>query len=101
MHDYAWPEYIATWNTWDERRFKTFCAGYNYMSYSGGASTGKSHCAAMLSILFFMCAPRARTVIVASTTLTALSVRIWGYITRLVNELNINFPANNLYGPIP
>lgn len=97
MHDYAWPEYIATWNHWDERRFKALCEDYQYISYAGGASTGKSHCAARLALLYWMAAPKARTIIVASTTLSALSVRIWGYITRLSNELAINYPIQ-LYG---
>ena len=97
MHDYAWPQYAKTWNYWDERRFRTFCEGYTYVSYAGGASTGKSHCSARLALLFEMISPKTRTVIVASTTLSALSVRIWGYITRLVSELRINFPLH-LYG---
>lgn len=101
MHRYAWPEYEAYWNFWDERRFRTLCEGYTYISYAGGASTGKSHCAARLALLYWMCSPNKRTVIVASTTLASLSVRIWGYITRLANEMSINFPLKYYSGNAP
>lgn len=101
MHRYAWPYLESSWNYWDERRFRELCEGYTYITYAGGASTGKSHCSARIALLFWMCAPSARTVIVASTTLASLSVRIWGYITRLANELQINFPMNTYGGNNP
>lgn len=89
MQRYAWPDYEETWNYWDERRFRALCRGYNYISYAGGASTGKSDCAGRLALLYWLCAPHKRTVIVASTTLGSAQRRIWGYITRLRSELKI------------
>lgn len=45
--------------------------------------------------------PTARTVLVASTTLQALSTRIWGYITRFANQLKIDFPLFPFSGNAP
>lgn len=101
MHRYAWPEYEATWNYWDDRRLRTFCAGYTYTSYAGGASTGKSDFAARLALLIWMTAPTKTTVLVASTTLQALSTRIWGYIIRFANQLRIDFPLQSYSGNAP
>lgn len=101
MHRYAWPDYEATWNYWDERRLKTFCEGYTYQSYAGGGSTGKSDFAARLALLFWMASPKTRTVLVASTTLQALSTRIWGYISRFANQLAIEYPLQAFSGNAP
>lgn len=92
MHRYAWPQYEETWTYWDDRRFRALADGYNYISYAGGASTAKSHCAARLACLFWLLSPDKRTVTVASTTLQAASVRIWGYITRMMSELAVKLP---------
>lgn len=101
MHRFAWPQYEATWNYWDERRLRTYCEGYTYISYAGGGSTGKSDFAARLALLFQLAAPTRRTVLVASTTLQALSTRIWGYITRFANQLQIDFPLHCYGGSTP
>lgn len=89
MHDLMWPDYAKTWNIWDERRFRTHCEGYNYITYAGGASTGKSNCAARLALLFWLADPSHRTVIVASTTLESLNSRIFGYCIRLLSEAKV------------
>lgn len=101
MHRFAWPDYERTWNYWDERRLRTYCEGYTYISYAGGGSTGKSDFAGRLGLLFFMMNPSGRTVLVASTTLQALSTRIWGYITRFANQLKIDFPLYPFSGNSP
>ena len=101
MHDYAWPHLIPTWNYWDERRLQAHCNGHNYITYAGGASTGKSHMAARIAILFWLAAPNKRTVIVASTTLESATTRIWGYITRLLSELAIQYPYRYFRGNCP
>lgn len=101
MHRFAWPEYEKTWNYWDERRLRAYCDGYTYIAYAGGASTGKSDFAGRFALLFFMSAPHLRTVLVASTTLQALSTRIWGYITRFANQMQIPFPLYAFSGNAP
>ncbi len=101
MHKYAWPEYEVTWNYWDERRLRAFCEGYTYISYAGGGSTGKSDFSARYALLWIMASPKTRTVLVASTTLQALSTRIWGYISRFLNQIAIPFPLQLYTGNSP
>lgn len=80
MHDLLWPQEVATWNYWCERRFRTHCEGWRITSYASGASTGKSVDGAKLGLLEFLCSPKDTSVIVASTTIESLSSRIYGYI---------------------
>lgn len=101
MHKLAWPDYELTWNAWDERRLKTSCDGWKCISYAGGGSTGKSDFAARFALLFWLAAPKTRTVLVASTTLQALSTRIWGYISRFANQMSINYPFTLFSGNSP
>jgi hypothetical protein len=101
MHKLAWPAYELTWNAWDERRLKIASEDWNYISYAGGGSTGKSDFAARFALLYFLENPRARTVLVASTTLQALSTRIWGYISRFANQMAIDYPFTVFSGNSP
>lgn len=93
MHDLMWPGDVRTWTYWEERRFRAYCDGYNFISYAGGASTGKSYSAAKLGILFWLMDPGNRTLLVSSTTLESLNTRIFGYCTRLLAEkaVNVNY----------
>ena len=77
-----WPEKRDTWHYWTERRFQAHCAGYNTITLAGGASTAKSHDAAMIAILFWLANPKGRAVLVASTSLSDLQTRIWGYLQK-------------------
>lgn len=77
-----WPEKRETWHYWTERRFQAHCAGYNTITLAGGASTAKSHDAAMIAILFWLANPKGRAVLVASTSLSDLQTRIWGYLQK-------------------
>lgn len=90
MHDLMWPQFIPTWNYWDERRFRRHCSGHKCITYAGGASTAKSHCAARIAILFWLADPAHRTVIVASTTLESLNSRIFGYCIRFLDQAKVN-----------
>lgn len=101
MHKYAWPAYELTWNAWDDRRLKTASEDWKFISYAGGGSTGKSDFAARYALLYWMASPRTRTVLVASTTLQALSTRIWGYISRFANQLAIDYPFTVFSGNSP
>jgi hypothetical protein len=101
MHDLMWPGYVASWNYWDERRFRAHCEGYNYISYAGGASTGKSNCAARLALLFWLANPAKRTVLVASTTLESLNSRIFGYCSRFLDQAAIKHTYTYYEGKPP
>ena len=81
-HHYIWPQDIPTWNYWTERRFAAHCEGHKIIVMAGGANCGKSYDAAKLAILFWLANPTARTTLIASTTLTDLDSRIWGYLKR-------------------
>lgn len=83
-HDYLWP--TTVWHYWTERRFREHCNGWNYITFAGGASTSKSYDAAKIAILFWLGDPGHRAVVVASTSLESLNTRIWGYVTKLINE---------------
>lgn len=77
-----WPEHRYTWHKWSERRYQAHCSGYNTITLAGGAATGKSFDAARIAILFWLANPTQRTVLVASTSLSDLQNRIWGYIQK-------------------
>lgn len=98
-HDYLWPD--SVWHYWTERRFRAHCEGHNYIVYAGGASTGKSYCAAKVALLFWLAAPDKRGVIVASTTLESLNSRIWGYVLKLVKESKVPLPIRYTKSPTP
>ena len=91
-----WPEKRETWHYWTQRRFQTHCAGYNTITLAGGASTAKSHDAAMIAILFWLANPKGRAVLVASTSLNDLQTRIWGYLQKfytIEHNKNITLPG--------
>ena len=86
-HHLLWPEFIKTWNYWDDRTFRAMCEDWRYISLAGGGSTGKSHRMARLAWLFYMANPKKRLVITATTTLSAGESRIWGYITGMMEPI--------------
>lgn len=98
-HDYFWPKTI--WHYWTERRFREHCAGWNYMGWAGGSSTGKSYDAAKIALLFWFSNPTKRGVVVASTTLKSVKGRVWGYLTKLLNEMEVKLPYKYLSGNSP
>jgi len=100
-HHLFWPDFIKTWNYWDERTFKAICEDWHYISLAGGASTGKSHRMARLAILFYLANPANRLVITASTTLGAATARIWGYITRFIDTMDVPYKLNIYTGNNP
>ena len=81
-HHLIWPEDVLTWNYWTERRFRAHCEGHKIVVLAGGANCGKSYDLAKLSILFWLGNPAGRTTLVASTSLSDLDSRIWGYVKR-------------------
>lgn len=101
IHDIYWPQLIPTWNYWTERRFRAHCEGYSFISMAGGASKGKSNDAALIAIINWLSDPANNAVIVASTTLQALSKRIWGYIVRYIHAIKIPIQFHYTKSPSP
>lgn len=95
-HHLLWPSQVATWNYWSEERFHAHCEGWNCITYAAGAGAGKSHDAAKIACLFWLCNPKKRAVLVMSTTLESLNSRIYGYVTRFLGAIEaqsgIKFP---------
>lgn len=81
-HHLLWPKDIETWNDWTERRFAAHCEGWHTITMAGGANCGKSYDAAKIALLFWLANPTQRTVLIASTSLSDLDSRIWGYVKR-------------------
>lgn len=100
-HNLFWPDFIKTWNYWDERTCKALCEDWHYISLAGGASTGKSHRMGRFAILFYLANPTKRLVITASTTLGASTARIWGYITRFVDTMAVPYKLSIYTGNNP
>lgn len=100
-HDYLWPMDVPTWHYWTEDRFRTHCAGYNYISWAGGSSTTKSYDSAKNGLLFWWANPKKRGVIIASTTLASLESRVWGYMLSLINRRAVKLPMQYFSGNSP
>lgn len=79
-----WPEY--QWHRWNERRLKADCE-YNWITWLGPASSGKSTDAAVLALEYYLQAPDRTAVIMASTTKDSLKRRIWSEVARHHNKL--------------
>lgn len=91
-HDYLWPKDIKTWHYWTERRFRGHCEGHNFISWAGCANSGKSYDAGKVAALYWLANPQNRAVMIASTTLTAMGRRIWGYMVSRLNHLAVKMP---------
>lgn len=100
-HDFLWPHHEKYWNYWTERRFKEHCSDSIYISYAGGASSGKSFDGAKIALLYWLADPEHRAVVVASTTLKSLEKRIWGYIATLIKEVAVPVPYFYRSSPTP
>lgn len=100
-HDYLWSKDTATWHYWTERRFRAHCEGWSYITYAGGASTAKSYDAAKIALIFWLANPQHRTVVIASTTLESLGARIWGYVTKALNAMEVKLPFQYMGGQSP
>jgi hypothetical protein len=100
-HNIAWPEDALTWNDWTDRRFGAHCEGHKIITMAGGANCGKSYDAAKIGLLFWLANPGGRTVLVASTSLTDLDSRIWGYVKRFHDQAAIELSGTLLTSPPP
>lgn len=101
-HDFIWPKDIKTWNRWTERRFGAHCENWPVITMAGGANCGKSFDAAKIGLLFWLASPEEHTVLVASTSLTDLDSRIWGYVKRFHGaNASIELPGRLTATPPP
>lgn len=92
LHDMLWPQDILTWHYWTEDRFRTYCEGWRIISWASGASGGKSVDAAKIGLIEWLAAPKTTAVVVASTTLTSLKHRIYGYLLAYLRESAVKVP---------
>jgi hypothetical protein len=91
--DLLWPQYIDTWNHWSKRRFEAHCSNYTTIVMAGGANIGKSFDMAQIALLFYLSDTKNNACVIASTTLESLENRIWGYVTKLLNEAKLILPV--------
>lgn len=86
-----WPEFKL--HRWTDRRLEALCK-YNWNTWLGAASTAKSTDAAVMALEYWLQAPDRTTVIVASTTVKLLRMRIWSELTRYHQLLARKMPGN-------
>lgn len=80
-----WPEF--QWTRWAERMLIAD-SNVNWLTMIGPASSGKSVCAAIFSLEYWLQAPHETAVIVCSTTMKMLRKRIWAEIVRWHQKLD-------------
>ena len=73
-----WPE-EKKWHPWVDKELECFC-NYQYVGVMGCAASGKSDDAATNVLSEWYCFPDCTTVLVSSTELSVLDLRIWGRI---------------------
>lgn len=73
-----WPQY--QWHTWNERRLSGVCRTH-WLTWMGPGASGKTVDAAVFGLEYWLQAPDRTAVIVCSTTMKMLRMRIWSYVT--------------------
>lgn len=79
-----WPK--REWHEWMDLRLKACCES-NWVTWIGPGGSGKSTDAAMFALEYWLEGPSDTVVIVCSTSMKMLRMRIWNEITRAYNEL--------------
>lgn len=74
-----WPKF--EWHRWSERRLKAIC-DYRWVTWLGPASSTKSTDAGVFGLEYWLQAPDRTAVVVCSTTMKLLRMRIWSEIAR-------------------
>lgn len=94
--DLLFPDLVDTYSHWTESRLQVFCEGHKYISWAGCGGAGKSLDAGVrLAIPWWLADPTKRAVCIASTTLSAMEKRVWGYITERMKPLSdMGFPGH-------
>jgi hypothetical protein len=79
MQNIIWPEKYFT--KWSDMLVKAFCEN-RIIAIMGPASSGKSHESALFSLCMFYAMPEATTVLVCSTEMEALKLRVWSELVK-------------------
>lgn len=74
-----WP--FKLWHRWNELELQCYLK-YRYIGEMGCAAAGKTESAASNVLLDWFCYPECTTVLVSTTTLPALELRVWGAIKK-------------------
>jgi hypothetical protein len=81
-----WGTENLLWHPWIDRMLKSWC-DYNWVTWTGPAASGKSMAASVFGLEYWMEDPSGTSVIMASTTKSALSRRLWYYIQDLHSKI--------------
>lgn len=81
LQDLLWPEQAKYWHKWRILTLKSFVEN-RFIGIMGSASSAKSHDAALYGLCKYYAWFDCCTVIVTSTTISALQLRIWSEITK-------------------
>ena len=89
MRNILWPQL-------DDHRWHRLCRDTilkeKVTVLAGCASSAKTHSAAWLYLCEYLCFPEETCVLVSSTTIPALRMRVWGEITKLWQEAKDQYP---------
>lgn len=96
-----WPETKKTLHDWTVRRYKAFCAGHKVITLAGGAGSSKSYDCAYYALLWWWANPEERTVLIASTTISSLTKRIWNYVGSGLRDAHGGMPGIMRTNPTP
>jgi hypothetical protein len=81
-----WSDSDVLWHPWIDRALRSFC-DYNWITWTGPAASGKSMEASLFALEYWMENPEATSVIMASTTKSALARRLWYYVQDLHSKI--------------
>jgi hypothetical protein len=84
-----WPDKV--WHRWNELELKCYLE-YRYIGEMGCAAAGKTDSAASNVLMDWLCFPDSTTVLVSSTTLPALELRVWGSIKKYFRKAKTMAP---------
>lgn len=86
-----WPNMRSTFFSWQAEVFRQYTAAGDkrkwILSLSGGSGTTKSFTTAVIALLEWLADPYNTKILVASTTMSDLRDRIWGYLEDFYNTL--------------
>lgn len=80
-----WPDF--EWHDWSELLLREFCSGERHITVSGCSGSGKSTCAAIYVLVWWLCDYENSLVCVTSTSVTMSARRIWGQITQFYRSV--------------
>lgn len=100
-HNLIWPHLVPSLHEWTFQRFKELSKGHQVVTLAGGAGTAKSADIARYALLWWWAYAEKRTVLVCSTTIGALTKRIWSYIAEGAYKAHGNLPTEITTSPPP